>query len=173
MQGRTAELSLANQQLSQEAAKVRAQAEWLDAANDAIFVGASDERITYWNKGAERLYGWSRTEALGKSAHELLRTEFPLPFAEIARLRELGREYRLSARLRGCEILPVGQGSDAALIDRRVAADGNADRVNHLRRREPHQPSCTDDACQAEHRRLVETKSSGIEHVGNFAEHLV
>ena len=90
VQGRTAELSLANQQLSQEAAKVRAQAEWLDAANDAIFVGASDERITYWNKGAERLYGWSRTEALGKSAHELLRTEFPLPFAEIARLRELG-----------------------------------------------------------------------------------
>jgi len=60
VQERTGELSLANQSLSHEAAKVRAQAEWLDAANDAIFVGGSDERITYWNKGAERLYGWSR-----------------------------------------------------------------------------------------------------------------
>jgi len=90
VQERTAELNLANRSLSQEAAKVRAQAEWLDAANDAIFVGGSDERITYWNKGAERLYGWASAEVLGKSAHELLRTEFPVPFAEIARQRQLG-----------------------------------------------------------------------------------
>jgi PAS domain S-box-containing protein len=84
VQERTAELHRTSEQLSQEAARVRAQAEWLDAANDAIFVGDSDERITYWNKGAERLYGWTSAEALGKSAHELLRTCFPIPFGEIA-----------------------------------------------------------------------------------------
>jgi PAS domain S-box-containing protein len=87
---RTAQLNVANQQLSQEAARVRAQAEWLDAANDAIFAVGSNEMITYWNKGAERLYGWSKAEAIGKSPHELLRTNFPVPLAEIARQRQQG-----------------------------------------------------------------------------------
>jgi PAS domain S-box-containing protein len=90
VQRRTAELNVANESLSRERERVQAQSEWLNAANDAIFVGGSDERITYWNKGAERLYGWSSAEAIGKSAHELLHTEFPVPFAEIARQRQRG-----------------------------------------------------------------------------------
>ena len=88
VQERTMELNLTAQQLGQEAERVRAQAEWLDAANDAIFVGGFDEAITYWNKGAERLYGWTRAEAVGKSPHDLLHTEFPVPFAEIAGQRQ-------------------------------------------------------------------------------------
>jgi len=80
---RTAELDLAHQELFREAARVKAQAEWLDAANDAIFVGDSEGKVTYWNRGAERLYGWSREEAMGKSPHELLQTEFPVPLAEV------------------------------------------------------------------------------------------
>jgi PAS domain S-box-containing protein len=87
---RTAQLNIANQRLSEEATRVRAQTEWLDAANDAIFVVGSDETITYWNKGAERLYGWTRAEAMGQGPHELLRTEFPLPLAEIAQQRQKG-----------------------------------------------------------------------------------
>jgi PAS domain S-box-containing protein len=67
-----------------------AQAALLDAANDAIWVAGMDERITYWSKGAERLYGWSREEAMGKSPHELLRTKFPVPFEEVARQRYQG-----------------------------------------------------------------------------------
>ena len=90
VQRRTTELKIANQNLSQETATVRAQAEWLDAASDAIFVVDSDERITYWNKGAERLYGWASADAIGKSPHELLHTDFPVPLAEIARHRQLG-----------------------------------------------------------------------------------
>ena len=90
VQERTAELSIANQNLSLETARVKAQAEWLDAANDAIFVVGSDETITYWNKGAERLYGWTRAEAIGKSPHKLLRTEFPSALAEITRQRQRG-----------------------------------------------------------------------------------
>ncbi len=87
---RTAQLNIVNQRLSVEAARVRAQAEWLDAANDAIFVVGADETITYWNKGAERLYGWARAEAIGHGPHELLRTEFSVPLAEIARQRQQG-----------------------------------------------------------------------------------
>jgi len=87
---RTEQLHIANQRLSEEATRVRAQAEWLDAANDAIFVVGSDETITYWNKGAERLYGWASTEAIGQGPHELLRTEFPVPLAEISQQRQQG-----------------------------------------------------------------------------------
>src|SRR6202167_5753690 len=76
VQRRTTELKIANQNLSQETATVRPQAEWLDAANDAIFVVGSDERITYWNKGAERLYGWASADAIGTSPPELLPTHF-------------------------------------------------------------------------------------------------
>jgi len=55
----------------------------LDLANDAIFVKSVNGTISYWNQGAERLYGWTKTEALGRSTHELLRTEFPIPLTEI------------------------------------------------------------------------------------------
>jgi PAS domain S-box-containing protein len=69
---------------------VKAQAALLDAANDAIWAAGLDEKITYWNKGAERLYGWTRDETIGKSPHELLRTRFPVPLEEIARQRAMG-----------------------------------------------------------------------------------
>jgi PAS domain S-box-containing protein len=55
----------------------------LDLANDAIFVKGVNGTISYWNQGAERLYGWTKREALGRSTHELLRTEFPIPLKEI------------------------------------------------------------------------------------------
>lgn len=52
--------------------KVREQAALLDKATDAIYVRDLDQRITYWNKGAERLYGWTAAEALGTRAADLL-----------------------------------------------------------------------------------------------------
>src|SRR5438045_7802337 len=54
------------------------QAELLELTQDAILVLDFRTRVmTYWNRGAERLYGWSRDEAIGKVAHELLQTRFP------------------------------------------------------------------------------------------------
>lgn len=46
--------------------QLRRQAALLDAANDAIYVRTLDDVVTYWNDGAERLYGYNRSEALGK-----------------------------------------------------------------------------------------------------------
>lgn len=48
------------------------QAALLDAAHEAIFVKDLDDQIIYWNKGAERLYGWKAEEALGQKSEELL-----------------------------------------------------------------------------------------------------
>jgi PAS domain S-box-containing protein len=55
--------------------QIRAQASLLDRARDAIFVRDLDQRIQYWNKSAERLYGWTAAEAIGRSAEELLYRE--------------------------------------------------------------------------------------------------
>jgi len=48
------------------------QAALLDEARDAICVTDLDQRLLFWNKSAERLYGWSANEALGHNANELL-----------------------------------------------------------------------------------------------------
>lgn len=61
----------------------REQARLLDLTHDTVFVRDSDDLITYWNHAAEILYGWSRSAAVGKPAHELLRTVFPLPLEKI------------------------------------------------------------------------------------------
>jgi PAS domain S-box-containing protein len=55
--------------------KLREQATLLDKAQDAIIVRGLDHRILYWNKSAERLYGWTAAEAVGCSIQELLYRE--------------------------------------------------------------------------------------------------
>jgi PAS domain S-box-containing protein len=70
-------------ELERNTAQLAYQAELLDLANDAIFVRSPDGRITYWNEGAERLYGWTKQEALNRSTHELIQTEFPMDVSEI------------------------------------------------------------------------------------------
>ncbi len=52
--------------------KLREQAALLDAAHEAIVVKDLDDRVIYWNKGAERTYGWTAEEALGQRAVDLL-----------------------------------------------------------------------------------------------------
>jgi PAS domain S-box-containing protein len=52
--------------------QIREQAALLDVAHDAILVCALDGTVSFWNKGAQRLYGWTVAEALGKNANELL-----------------------------------------------------------------------------------------------------
>ncbi|BAN47125.1 hypothetical protein PCA10_13930 [Metapseudomonas resinovorans NBRC 106553] len=50
----------------------RQQASLLDKAQDAIVVHGMDQRILYWNKSAERLFGLPREDALGQSAQGII-----------------------------------------------------------------------------------------------------
>ncbi len=68
------------------------QARLLDLTHDTIFVRDTRDVITYWNRGAEELYGWSREQALGKVSHALMQTVFPAPLEDImADLLHTGR----------------------------------------------------------------------------------
>jgi PAS domain S-box-containing protein len=51
------------------------QAALLDVATDAILVRDNENKILFWNKSAEHLYGWLSKEVLGKNADRLLYTE--------------------------------------------------------------------------------------------------
>ncbi|OYX01321.1 MAG: hypothetical protein B7Z14_06470, partial [Bosea sp. 32-68-6] len=53
----------------------------LDSAN--VIVHGFDGVVTRWTSGSEGLYGWSRAEARGRVAHDLLETVFPQPFGDI------------------------------------------------------------------------------------------
>ena len=47
-----------------------------------IYAVKPDGAIIFWNSGSEQLYGWTKNEAMGKLAHELLKTEFPVKVAD-------------------------------------------------------------------------------------------
>jgi diguanylate cyclase (GGDEF)-like protein/PAS domain S-box-containing protein len=49
------------------AAQLQFQASALAQVHDAVVAVDTEQRITYWNDEAERLYGWSRDEALGRT----------------------------------------------------------------------------------------------------------
>ena len=56
---------------------LRQQAELLEVTHDGIFVRDRNNVITFWNRGAEELYGWAREQAIGKVSHELRIPSFP------------------------------------------------------------------------------------------------
>ena len=59
------------------------KAHLLDSTAEAIIVRRFDGVITYWNRGAEKLYGWKREEAVGRHARELLQPALTAPLEEI------------------------------------------------------------------------------------------
>jgi PAS domain S-box-containing protein len=86
------ELRQALGRLEIEVAERTQQASLLNLTHDTIFVRDMSDVITYWNQGAQELYGWTAENAIGKHTHELLRSVFPAPIEEIrAELLRSGR----------------------------------------------------------------------------------
>ncbi|MFM0060865.1 PAS domain S-box protein [Paraburkholderia phytofirmans] len=98
------------------------QVELLNLAHDAIVVHDMDDRITFWNHGAQTLYGWTADQAIGQSLQEMTRTSFPVPYEQV--LAELLRSDRWHG-----ELQRVRSDGTAVLISSRAAlwrdAEGN------------------------------------------------
>ena len=92
--------------------KIREQAALLDIATDAIIVRSLDNYIRFWNKSAEKLYGWKAAEVFGKDIHQLLYKEASPEFqqaqehvvehgswqGELTQVRKDGKEIIVESR---------------------------------------------------------------------------
>jgi PAS domain S-box-containing protein len=79
--------------LQRQARELSEQAALLDKAYDPVLVwNLDDGEVTYCNTAAEQLYGFTRTEAVGRRIQDLLGTDFSRSFADVqAALRQHGR----------------------------------------------------------------------------------
>jgi two-component system CheB/CheR fusion protein len=62
----------AQDELRQQTVQLRQRVQLLDLSPDAIIIRDEQNRVTSWNRGAEKMYGWSAAEALGRPLEELL-----------------------------------------------------------------------------------------------------
>jgi len=91
---------------------LREQARLLDLTHDTVFVRDMNDVITYWNRGAEELYGWTREEAIGKVTHQLLQTIFPAP------LEQINEELLRTDRWEGELVHTKGDGTQVTVASR-------------------------------------------------------
>jgi PAS domain S-box-containing protein len=81
----------------QSEAEMAKQAALLDLSPDAIFVRKLDGTITFWSKGAEKNYGWTKEEVIGQNSNKILKTEFSQSYVSI--LEEIKRTGKWSGEL--------------------------------------------------------------------------
>jgi PAS domain S-box-containing protein len=116
--------------LSEEAVergRAEQQARWraslIDLAHDAILVWSPSHGIESWNRGAEELYGYTASEAVGRRSHVLFGTVFPRPWPDLeAELSRTGRwdgellhRTKAGTQLTVSAKLQIVRGSDGGL----------------------------------------------------------
>jgi PAS domain S-box-containing protein len=84
------------------------QASLIELSPDAIIVKKLDDTITFWSKGAQSLYGWTKEEAVGQKTRVLLKTKHPEPYEEI--LNQLEHKgfwagEKIQKTKSGCEVI--------------------------------------------------------------------
>jgi len=108
-------------ELRKSEAQFRMRAELLDIATEAILVHDMDDAITFWNTGAENLYGWRRDEVMGLDMHKLLKTVFPVPRADIKDILRRHKSWR------GNLVQRTKNGTEIVVASRKTVNDeGNA-----------------------------------------------
>lgn len=95
-------------------ATLQEQVELLNLTHDAIVVHDMNDRITFWSRGAEALYGWTAQQALGQPLQKITQTSFPAPYEQI--LDELLRTGRWHG-----ELLRVRHDGRSVVISSRAA----------------------------------------------------
>jgi PAS domain S-box-containing protein len=65
--------------------QIEEQTALLDKTQDAILIFDLEGRIQFWNRGAERIYGWGRQEAIGRSVGEFI-------YVDLQKFREINAQ---------------------------------------------------------------------------------
>src|SRR5262249_37862705 len=86
-------------------------------SHEAMLVWTLDGTIEFWNSGAETLYGFAPSEAVGHVSHDLLRTKFPMGFAELR--SQLRNERDWSG-----ELSHICKGGDEVVVESRMQLFG-------------------------------------------------
>jgi PAS domain S-box-containing protein len=77
------DVSLESEAPEAQAQRAERLASLLTLSHEPMFAWRLDGSIEFWNLGAQRLYGYSSDEAVGRSSHALLQTKFPSDFSEL------------------------------------------------------------------------------------------
>ncbi len=102
----------------------------LNSPSSRSWCGTGNSGIVAWNRGCEQLYGYSRSESLGRTSHQLLQTRFPQPFAEIE--QAIGQRGTWSGELRhltrvGSEIIVESRWQLTRISERKLLLETNRD----------------------------------------------
>jgi PAS domain S-box-containing protein len=84
----TRELTVALNHLRERERTSSEQARLLNLTRDAIMVRDANDRVTYWNAGAEAMYGFTAAEAVGRVTHSLLQTHSAIALEDARALCE-------------------------------------------------------------------------------------
>jgi PAS domain S-box-containing protein len=109
---RTAELQSRSEELSESEEKFRLIS---TAAQDAITIIGNEEQVVYWNPAAEKIFGYTAEEAMGRNLHALIT---PVRYREVAHSgfkhflnsgegNVIGKTFEISALRKGGEEFPV------------------------------------------------------------------
>jgi PAS domain S-box-containing protein len=93
-------------------------ADLLTLSYEPMLAWRLDGVIEFWNAGAERLYGFSPGEAVGRSSHSLLQTKFPVEFIELH--SQLRNDRSWSGELRH-----ICKGGREVIVDSRMQLFGD------------------------------------------------
>jgi two-component system CheB/CheR fusion protein len=106
------------------------QSQLIELSFEPIMVWDWHSGIVAWNRGCEQLYGYSRSESMGRTSHDLLQTRFPQPFAEIEQAIEQhgiwNGELRHLTRA-GPEIIVESRWQLTRIGERKLVLEANRD----------------------------------------------
>ncbi len=114
------DLDRTEQTLRQSEEQIRQQAALLDITQDAIVVTDLNGRVLFWNKGAERLYGWRPEEARSLAAQLNIFSRLMPP----ARSNEIQEGLREKGSWRG-ELQQITKDKREIIVESRVTCIQN------------------------------------------------
>ncbi|MBN3968793.1 PAS domain S-box protein [Pseudomonas gregormendelii] len=163
--GITTLLALKNKASSDE---LQEQVRLLAQTHDAIIVRDMDQIITSWNAGAEALYGWSASQAVGQDFRTLLNPQLAIPWSEMmtallktgqweGEVVEHGRDGNSISVISRCSLSRDDNGNPKAILATHNDISQRKQAINDLRRSE---------AFLAGAQRLSQTGSIGLKIPG-------